>query len=67
MTRPAPASPDSELVDTREAARRLGLSPPALIKWRRDGKGPAYYRFGYAIRYRATDLDAFLAAHKVTP
>ena len=46
-------------VDSREAAKRLGLSPRTLEAWRRRGAGPPYRRFGRAVRYALGDLDAF--------
>ena len=43
----------------REAAEILGLSPRALDRWRSRGLGPAYYKFGSAVRYRLSDLNAW--------
>jgi excisionase family DNA binding protein len=48
-----------------EAAEHVGQSIPTLRKWRREGKGPAYLRIGRSIRYRPSDLDAFLTRHRV--
>ena len=41
------------------AAEYLGLSPYTLSGWRRTGKGPAYRKFGAAVRYSLADLDEF--------
>ena len=43
----------------REAAEILGLSPRTLGRRRSRGLGPAYYKFGSAVRYRLSDLNAW--------
>lgn len=50
------------LLDTPAAAAYLGLKPATLCNWRTLGKGPVFARLGGAIRYRAADLEAWLAA-----
>lgn len=54
-----------------DAALYLGVSRAYLRQGRlkTDGKGtgPAFCRFGRAIRYRLTDLDAWIAAHRIDP
>jgi excisionase family DNA binding protein len=39
-----------------EAADVLGVSPSLLNKWRVQGEGPYYYKFGRNVRYRHSDL-----------
>ena len=51
-----------EIVDTTEAAKRLGLSASTLNKLRLTGGGPRFATLGRAIRYRVSDLDAWVAA-----
>lgn len=48
----------------REAAEILGLSPRALDRWRSRGLGPAYYKFGSAVRYRLSDLNAWAGSRQ---
>lgn len=48
-----------------DAARYIGYTPSALRLWRREGRGPSYVRHGRSIRYLATDLDEWIAAHRV--
>jgi hypothetical protein len=57
----------STLLTTREAARRLGLSPGTLQNWRVRGVGPVFIRLKGkstrgrgAIRYSEVDLDHFV-------
>jgi predicted DNA-binding transcriptional regulator AlpA len=45
---------------TPDAAKLLGLSASTLEKYRIDGSGPKFVRLGRAIRYRPSDLNAFL-------
>ncbi len=50
-----------------EAARYLGMSIAWLRQSRMRGAGPAFYKYGRAVRYRLADLDAYLVAHRVEP
>lgn len=56
------------LLDTRQAAEMLGLSPKCLERWRGEGSGPAYIKAGPGkrarVRYRVADLDAWLDANR---
>jgi excisionase family DNA binding protein len=49
-----------ERLNNREAADYLGLKAATLNKWRCHGDGPPFIKVGRLIRYRRTDLDAFL-------
>jgi excisionase family DNA binding protein len=55
------------LLDTKQAAGYLDLSPNTLDRWRYEGKGPHFVKLGRAVRYRVQDLDAFLEAGTVAP
>lgn len=52
----------SNLLTTREAAARLGLSTTTMEIWRWRGKGPKFRKLGKAVRYAEEDLDAFIEA-----
>lgn len=54
----------SELVDTRGAAKYLGVSIALIERWRWDGRGPMYIKFARACRYRKSDLEAFLVVRE---
>ena len=56
------------LKDTHQAAAYLQCSASFLEKRRCFGGGPVYVRIGRAIRYRISDLDAWVAkqAHSNT-
>lgn len=49
---------------TNQAADYLKLSPKTLVNWRGEGKGPRFVRLGRAVRYRKSDLDAYVAGLK---
>jgi hypothetical protein len=40
-----------DLVDEQEAAQIMERSPRTLQRWRREGYGPAFVRFGGQVRY----------------
>lgn len=49
-----------EVLNTPEAARYVRLSKPTLERLRISGGGPVFLKLGGAVRYRKTDLDAWL-------
>ena len=52
----------------REAAPILRVKGQTLKRWRAKGIGPAYVRLeGGRVRYRLSDLEAWLAANTVAP
>ena len=51
-----------------KAAKYLGISEAALRLWRSEGRGPRHFRAGEKlVRYRRTDLDAWIEARLSTP
>ncbi len=50
----------NEFFNTKEAAEYLSLQKNTLEVWRVKGGGPSFCKFGRAIRYRKSDLDAFV-------
>ncbi len=55
---------DDNLLLEREAAHLLRVSCPTLRRWRWAKVGPRYVRVGTrAIRYRRSDVIAFVAAN----
>jgi excisionase family DNA binding protein len=50
---------DPKLSNT-DAAAYLGISPKTLNDWRSAGRGPDYLKIGTLVRYRQSDLDAYL-------
>ena len=53
--------PQKLLLDTKEAARRMGISYSQLSRMRLEGKGPPSIKFGKVYRYRPETIEAWLA------
>ena len=53
------------LLTQREAAELLRLSERTLERYRVSGTGPKFVRFPHSIRYRLTDIEAFIASRIV--
>jgi excisionase family DNA binding protein len=54
------------LLTARQVGETLGVSPETVLRWTRRGELPAIRLPGGAIRYRATDLEAWLAQRETT-
>ena len=54
----------SSFVDTREAAKFLGLSAGWLEVLRMQGGGPEYYKFGRRVSYAIRDLEVWAEARR---
>lgn len=61
----APSTLPGALLTEVQAADFLNVSPRTLQTWRLRGGGPAFVKMGKSVRYRAADLDEFVAG-KVT-
>jgi len=48
------------LLTTKEAAAYLNIKPETLTTWRWAGKGPKAVKVGSSVRYRMSDLEAFI-------
>ena len=44
------------------AAEFLDVKVPTLRRWRWSGDGPPFIKLGGAVRYRRSDLEAFIEA-----
>lgn len=51
---------------TKDAARRLGITPRTLYRLINEGQIPAY-KFGRVIRLKEADVDSFIDASRITP
>jgi excisionase family DNA binding protein len=60
------ATTDDRLLNSREAARYLGLEPGTLSIWRCTKRYPlSYVKIGRKVMYRKSDVDAFIEARTV--
>lgn len=52
----------SDLLTTEAAAARLGVAPQTMTDWRWKSRGPKFVKVGRLVRYRLSDLEAWLDA-----
>ena len=52
--------PNSNLLNTLQAAQLLACHPDTLRLWRKQGRGPKWFRVGNRYRYAQEAIDAFL-------
>lgn len=50
----------TRLINEKQAAEMLGLSTKTMQKWRWLGEGPQWCKVGRAVKYRITDLEAYI-------
>jgi excisionase family DNA binding protein len=62
LGKPAGAPAPDALLNTSEAAQRLGVSESFLAKARMQGTGPPYRKLGRSVRYAREDLNQYLLA-----
>jgi predicted DNA-binding transcriptional regulator AlpA len=55
----------SPLLTTSQVAEILHLAKVTVATYRMKGKGPVFIRMGKAIRYRLSDLQAWMDANAV--
>ncbi|TAL16666.1 DNA-binding protein [bacterium] len=54
----------NSLLNEKQAASLLNLTPRALQAWRVQGRGPKHVRIsGACVRYRPEDIKAFIEAN----
>ena len=54
------------LLTPKEAAEFLGIPEGTLAQWRSQRRGPQYVKLeGRLVRYRITDLEAYLSGHLI--
>ena len=49
----------SPYLDVLEAANYLGIARSTLDTYRSEGRGPAYRKHGWRVKYKRCDLDAW--------
>jgi predicted DNA-binding transcriptional regulator AlpA len=51
-----------QIFDSRGASQKLASSPRTLEGWRAQGRGPRWIHLGRAVRYRESDLAAWISS-----
>ena len=58
-----PSLSDDPLLTPNATGEELGVSPQGtLAKWRLRGCGPRYCKIGRLVRYRRSDVEAWITA-----
>lgn len=65
MTAPTNDNEPAEYLDERRLCALLGISSVTATKWRANAKGPPFIRVGRLVRYRRSDVDAWLRSRTV--
>jgi predicted DNA-binding transcriptional regulator AlpA len=56
---------NSEVLNERQVQEVYGFTVPFLRRARRERRGPRFLKVGKLVRYRKSDIEAYLAAHTV--
>lgn len=54
------------LIDETALSRRLLTKPATLSRWRYAGKGPRFVKVGRLVRYKLSDVEAWLSQQERT-
>lgn len=57
---------NDEYLLPKQVSQLVCVAEQTLAVWRCDGVGPSYYRVGRAIRYKKSDVLAWLESRRVT-
>ncbi|MDX1511744.1 MAG: helix-turn-helix domain-containing protein [Nitriliruptorales bacterium] len=57
------AGAPSRLLSPRQLAGYLGVPVATIYQWRYRGEGPPGFKFGNHVRYRWSDVEAWIADH----
>ncbi len=50
-----------KLLTQKEVKEITGLADSTLEQWRLKGKGPKFIKLGRLVRYRLSDIDAYIS------
>src|SRR5215468_943696 len=62
---PTNAGHASPFIDEKQLCADLGISSVTATKWRAKAAGPPFIKVGRLVRYRRTDVEAWLASRTV--
>lgn len=58
----APAEPADRLLRQAEVQAMLGAAKSTVEQWRLKGQGPRFVKLGRSVRYRLSDVNAYIAS-----
>jgi excisionase family DNA binding protein len=50
-----------EWMTTRELSEHLGVHELTILRWKKEGKGPPYYKIGTRFRYLKKDVEKWVS------
>ena len=56
-----------DLLTADDLADTIRVSKRTIIRWRSEGRGPAYVKAGHRVLYKRADVMAWLERRKVEP
>ena len=56
----------SSYLTTAELATRWGLHSDTLLRWRKAGKGPAYFKTTGSVLYSLAEVEQYEKANTIT-
>lgn len=65
MNAPSNDNEPPEYLDEKRLCALLGISSVTATKWRAKAKGPPFIKVGRLVRYRRSDVEAWLRANTV--
>jgi excisionase family DNA binding protein len=65
MTAPINDNELAEYLDEKRLCALLGISSVTTTKWRVKAKGPPFIKVGRLVRYRRSDVEAWLRANTI--
>ena len=63
--RSAGVARDSPFIDEKQLCAHLGISSVTATKWRANAAGPPFIKVGRLVRYRRTDVEAWLLSRTI--
>lgn len=56
---------DQNFLTQSDLAKRWGISPRTLERWRWAGEGLRFVKIGGLVRYRLNDVEAYETSHEI--
>ena len=53
-----------KLLSTKELSEYLGIAVSTIIEYRMNNSGPVYAKLGHLVRYKKSDVDAWIESRK---
>ncbi len=51
-----------KFINEFQLSEMIGIKAPTLRKWRWEGKGPKFVKFGHRVMYNMKDVESYIEA-----